>query len=136
MNPYSPCAWPFGPARKYRLFVGPAWAPLPNAIAQSPSIAIGAPLAVLTWPLYARPPAVLRLVGADPPVAEVADEEVVAVGAEVRGRHRESPRRVERRVLPALRCDARHEHAVRAEPVDVPEPAARDRVGLLLVLLG
>src|SRR5262249_30836590 len=42
-------------------------------------------------------PGGLRLVRADAAVPEVADEEVAAVRAEVRRRHREAPRRVQRR---------------------------------------
>src|SRR5262249_17279292 len=75
------------------------------------------------------------LVGADAPIAEVPDQEVAAVGAEVRRRHRESPGRVQRRVRGPLRRDPSDELAVRRELVDLPETAARDAVLLLLVLL-
>ena len=51
IDPKRPCFSPDGPERKYSVFVGPAAAPLPNAIAQSPSIAIGVPSARRSWPL-------------------------------------------------------------------------------------
>ncbi len=45
IEPKRPCCSSDGPARKYSEFVGPAAEPLPNAIAQRPSITIGAPFA-------------------------------------------------------------------------------------------
>jgi hypothetical protein len=45
IEPKRPCASSDGPARKYRELVGPAAEPLPNAIAQRPSITTGEPFA-------------------------------------------------------------------------------------------
>src|SRR5947207_2837016 len=48
--PNRPCASPNGPAVKNSALVGPAAAPLPNAMAHRPSIVIGGPSAACSWP--------------------------------------------------------------------------------------
>src|SRR5262245_63861936 len=70
-------------------------------------------------------------VGVDPPVAEVADEEIAAEAAEAHGCPREAPRGVQ---LPVL-CHAAQQVPRQVVDVDEPETLTGDLVRCLLVLL-
>ena len=53
MRPYTPWVSSAGPPVKNSVFVGWLLMPLPNAMPHSPSIAIGAPSALLSVPSFA-----------------------------------------------------------------------------------
>src|SRR5207253_542719 len=72
----------------------------------------------------------LLVICVDPPVAEVAYEQIATEGAEVRRRERQSPRRIEG----ALGGDARHEVPAGVEHVDEPAPGPGDVVHSGVVL--
>ena len=93
-----------------------------------PSIVIGPPTGLdeLTEVLAGR-----RVVGVDPPVAEVADEDVAAERAERRRRHRHGPRRVE----PVAADEPLEQVAVRAEHVDEPIAGTGGVIVLRRILL-
>src|SRR5262249_11335773 len=73
-----------------------------------------------------------RVVGVDAAIAVVADQQGAAERTEIRRRHGESPRRVER----APGSEAPQEVAVRVVDVEEPVPGTGDVIVPTLVLLG
>ncbi len=77
---------------KYSVFLGPAAPPLPNA--KPPEVRDGDRLAVGVFQL-ADEMAVLGIERVDGAVAEIADQQIVAEAAKVRGGHRYGPRLID-----------------------------------------